>query len=150
MQRGDWLLSLLYASGPKGNQVEPLDTIRIMKGLFITKQESGKPLENFYNFEPYLYGPCSFEVYDDIQNLLGSGLVEENRPCYRSYRLTQRGIVHAAGIWGGLPSGMGDLLTKTKNLILSQTFSEMLNYVYSRWPDYAERSVFTPFNGGAQ
>jgi len=58
------LLYFIYA--PLEN-VKPLSPIQLMKGLFFIKQEL--ELKDFYEFEPYLYGPCSFEVYRDLEIL---------------------------------------------------------------------------------
>lgn len=147
MERYEWLLSLLFAPGSDDSVAQPMDTIRIMKSLFLFGQESPKRPEAFYEFQPYLYGPCSFKVYDDLAELKGKGLVEENRPYYRSYRLTQRGIREAKKAWGRLNASTQELLSNTKRSVLSWTFSQLLGHVYQRWPEYAARSMFRPLPG---
>jgi uncharacterized protein YwgA len=144
MQRSDWLLLLLHAPDSEGNRGEPLDTIRIMKGLFIIGQRSSETLEQFYQFEPYLYGPCSFPVYDDIAELQAKGLVEQNLPHYRSYRLTRRGLSEAEKARPLLSPTLVGLIAEVKEFVLSHSFTELLQYVYEKWPRYTTRSVFRP------
>ena len=32
-------------------------------------------IDDFYKFDPCLYGPCSFDVYEDLTRLLYEGLI---------------------------------------------------------------------------
>jgi len=139
MERSMWLMSFLFAGEQK-----PMDTIRIMKGLFIVGQESPKPLPSYYEFEPYLYGPCSFEVYGDLDELLKAGLVEEHRPYYRSYCLTAKGTEKAKNAWSQIAADIRLRIETTKELVLSKSFSELLEYVYTKWPKMASMSIFSP------
>lgn len=67
----------------------PLDRIRLMKSLFLTWHRTERRLKDFYEFTPYLYGSCSFDLYRELEALL------RERP------LTE--------VWQVLPTGMGPL-----------------------------------------
>jgi len=68
----DVLLYFIYA--PLEN-VKLLSPIQLVKGFFFIKQEL--ELKDFYEFEPYLYGPCSFEVYRDLKILTKERLITQ-------------------------------------------------------------------------
>ncbi|MCC6003788.1 MAG: hypothetical protein LM590_05545 [Thermofilum sp.] len=68
----DVLLYFIYATI---ENVKLLSSIQLMKGLFLIKQEL--ELKDFYDFEPYLYGPCSFEVYGDLEILTKERLITQ-------------------------------------------------------------------------
>ena len=44
--------------------------------MFIFAQESGVSDDESYEFVPYNWGPCSFEIYEDMDSLIDDGLVE--------------------------------------------------------------------------
>ncbi|MDQ5870769.1 MAG: hypothetical protein M3547_01000, partial [Acidobacteriota bacterium] len=61
-----------------GAAITPIDPIRIMKGMFlITKKmpEGWLPAASRYEFVAYDYGPCSFEIYRDLDDLHRQGLI---------------------------------------------------------------------------
>jgi len=49
---------------------------RIQKLVFLVQEEKGMPLD--YTFYPYDQGPLSFELSDEINSLINSGLVIES------------------------------------------------------------------------
>jgi hypothetical protein len=83
--KAKWILAML--------KISPLDRIRIMKALFLLKRRAGE-IPDYFQFEPYLYGPCSFEAYDVLASMEREGLVV--RPLHPipncvAYYLTERG-----------------------------------------------------------
>ncbi len=66
-------LAVLYADG---QQVEGIT--RMQKLVFLAERElRDLDEEEFYDFEPYDYGPFSKELYADIESLAEEGYVEE-------------------------------------------------------------------------
>ena len=65
--RQDWLLLAIR------DRIEP---IQLQKTLFKFSQESGAPAVELYDFEPYNWGPCSFQIYEDMAQLRSQDLVE--------------------------------------------------------------------------
>jgi len=136
--RKKWILSLLYlASKIKG-------TTRLMKYLFLMKKEY--EIDNEYNFIPYSYGPCSFEVYEDLEKLEKMGLIEIDKKIYepkiagdwqivKEYKLTEKGKEFTEKIYNEL-----DIITKTKLNELIERFGKytlagLLHYIYSKYPE---------------
>ena len=143
MKREDILISFIHTP-TDGKPNQPIDPIRIMKGLFLLKMEMGDKLSEFYNFEPYLYGPCSFEVYEDIEKLISERMLDklklESFHSWDHYRLTRMGEKRADEI----SKKMVDLQTKIKEikkLVVSMEFMDLLRYVYKKYPDYAKLSI---------
>jgi len=140
MKKQDWLLIYLYLS----SKSPLIDPIRIMKGLFLFKMELKEKLKEFYNFVPYLYGPCSFEIYDDLLKLRLDGLVDElSQPFSRwsYYRLLGRGQGIAEELKNNAPSDLVTKLEAIKVRVTSLSFQNLLREIYRDYPEYARSSV---------
>src|SRR2546426_9778902 len=75
LPRPMWILALLGARGTQ-SEFEPVQgSLRLMKELFLLGKTANLP--DFYEFVPYRYGPCSFDVYRDLDWLKKEGLVQE-------------------------------------------------------------------------
>lgn len=144
MKKQDWLL--IYLSLPSTEETNLIDPIRIMKGLFLFKMKLRDRLDDFYNYVPYLYGPCSFEVYNDLLGLRLTGLVDEYvRPFSRwsYYRLSERGQERAKTLLDAAPSDLLEELQTIKAKVTSLSFLNLLKEVYKQYPEYAKESVIT-------
>lgn len=78
--RKDLLLLLLYMPGPSGELCAPITgRTRLMKLLFLMEHEIDLPrtldIRNWYEFEPYTFGPFTHEVFEDIEFLQNVGLI---------------------------------------------------------------------------
>lgn len=141
MKRRDWLLLYIYLPIKKKDLLDP---IRIMKGLFLMNMEFGDKLEDVYQFEPYLYGPCSLDLYEDLLNLKTKGLVDEYKPAYSRwsyYRVTDVGVDKAKELIKKAPKELFERLKGIKNEIIDLSFSDLLKKVYKQYPEYAKKSV---------
>jgi uncharacterized phage-associated protein len=77
--RGQMLMMLLAAPGPRGNEGEAVQgTTRLQKLLFLMEHEAKlKPTKgDDFAFEAWKFGPVSKEVYDDLEKLENLGLLE--------------------------------------------------------------------------
>lgn len=136
-----WLLALIAGSSPDDDLLDP---IRIQKGIFLLQQDGVIPKPDRYKFMPYNYGPAAFGIYDDIRLLQADGLVIEQpseRHSYQVYRATPAGRKRAEGFLGSLPADVAARVMTTRSLVAGKEFRELLEYVYSRYPKYAEKSV---------
>lgn len=131
---------LLVFVGASAKAVGP---VRIMKGLFLFSQESAAALELKYEFVPYSYGPCSFQIYDDLRELVSEHLVEKRPTSARwsEYVVTVEGKEIVDAIASRRPELFADL-SRYNKMVTSRTFAELLRSVYSKYPDYAVKSVF--------
>jgi len=83
-QKDDWILLAL--------KERPLDRLHLMKALFLTWHRSGRDIPNYFAFEPYLYGPCSFDAYRVLDAMSKEQLITQ--PSY----LTEKGKRAAAEV----------------------------------------------------
>jgi DNA-binding PadR family transcriptional regulator len=112
-----------------------------MKALFLIKQEL-KP-EDFYEFEPYLYGPCSFEVYQDLEFLVKENLIAQIPSAGRwsYYKITPLGKNKIKNISKIIDEKLAKGILEIKKLIAGKSIFELLHYVYSKYPEYAKNSI---------
>ena len=65
------LIAIIAAAGDAG-----LGRVQLQKSAFLVGQEfEGRLPANYYQFEPYLYGPFAHEVYADVERLCDGPLV---------------------------------------------------------------------------
>lgn len=143
----DWLLLFISLHLPGRADIPPLDPVRIMKGLFLLNQRATLPANERYDFVPYLYGPCSRDIYRDLDTLVSGGLLAAEQPWGRSWSLyspTARGRLEAERLQANVSPRAMDIMREIKNHIVSVPFGRLLQEVYRQYPEYATRSVFTP------
>lgn len=123
-----------------------MSPIQIMKALFLLKMKLKLSDTEFYKFEPYLYGPCSFEVYSDLLLLQKQGIVNTELSLWgwRFYRLTSKGIAIAEKNIKEMDEKILNEIKSIKNIVMSKSFIELLKYVYAKYPEYAKNSIINP------
>lgn len=57
MKKRDWLLLFMGLPVPGQPELPALDPVRVMKGMFLLRQQAPLPPNEAYDFIPYLYGP---------------------------------------------------------------------------------------------
>ncbi len=129
-EKGKWILTMLYAMG---GSVE--GGVRLQKLLFLLKKERGVGSIP-YRFLPYLHGPYSDGIPDDVLELENAGLVRVEREVLEPvlYSLTPEGKKVAEEIFKNMPEGL------RKSMIGLKKFNEMrlrelLDYVYTKYPE---------------
>ena len=143
MRRSDWLLAFLVAD-PDG----PLDPVRVQKGMFLLAMRAALADAERYRFEPYAYGPMSRGLYGDVRRLCRDGLLDAiaiEGAAWRLLALTPAGRREAADRAERAGRERPEVLatlTAIRREITAMSFTELLEHVYDRHPDYAVRSVF--------
>ncbi|MCY3749327.1 MAG: hypothetical protein OXG64_08535 [Chloroflexi bacterium] len=143
MTRKNWLL--LAVAGHDRTVAAPIDPMRLMKTLFVFREQLGTYLEapDFYAFEPYRFGPFAREIYPDLDQLEYEGLIEPVANPGRTwprYRLTVQGAEAAAALESDA-GWMGNHLFDVRDWAMSMSFRDLLYSVYKQWPDYATNSI---------
>lgn len=113
-----------------------------MKGLFLLSKEL--KLENFYIFEPYLYGPCSFDVYNDLNTLIRENLLTTIKflPSYWSYyKVTPQGADKSKKILQNMSQEIVAKMKEIKKTVISKGFIDLLRHIYEKYPEYAVNSI---------
>ena len=136
MKREDWLLVLVD---------DDIDPIRIQKGMFLFAMESSAPPDEKYDFRPYNWGPCSFDIYDDLDTLVETGLVSR-QPVpgarWHKYGQTPAGQKRSEALLRDADPMVAAQMQKIAGSVTSKSFDKLLEAVYSEYPDYATRSMF--------
>lgn len=142
LDKKDWILLLLYSKGSQSINEPIMGRIKLMKELFVISQII-KP-SNFYSFVPYLYGPCSFEVYEDLEILVRNGLVEvinEYKSGHGTYSLTEKGVEEAKKLFSDIDENKKKKIEEIKKELNNLSFIELLKKIYTQYPDYAKNSM---------
>lgn len=143
-------LALMYA-----NDAETIEgRTRLQKMVFLLEQElkdlSQDPIDGVdYNFIPYDYGPFSKALYDDMDSMSEEGWVEDSEEKMEDgqvkydYEITEEGeefvedqLLTAEG------QLIVDIAKELKREYNDVLLSDLIEEVYSEYPEYAENSVW--------
>ena len=135
MKKSQWLLLAIE---------ETVQPIQLQKILFKFAKESGVPDEETYKFSPYDWGPCSFEIYADLEEARNDGLVEAvpSGRGWNMYRLTRLGASAAAAVRKRADKELIRSLHGIREWVTSRDFQTLLRDVYEAYPEYATQSLF--------
>jgi len=74
MEAKDWMLLFIANAGERG-----LSPVQLQKGLFLLQKARPRAVgENFYDFQPYNYGPFDRDIYVHADELLQEALREQS------------------------------------------------------------------------
>lgn len=128
---------------------------RLQKMVFVVQQElkeAGELSEDqLYEFFPYDYGPFSKELAEDIDDMLDEGLLDEDPEVYNDegdvkyyYELESDG--EALVEQEIADKDLENVIEKSRNVkkLFNEDMDlpEVIDEVYSEYPDYAEESVY--------
>lgn len=163
----DILLALLYAKGTSGKYNEHIKGLtKLIKFLFLLEKESefSSFIQKNYNFDAYDYGPFTSELHDDLEVLHAKNIIEikceekESKPesfdynllaeldendksCMHNYRLTNKGEKLGKAIFEALNEKQQKDLITFKSIYNGMNLFELLNLVYSKYPDMTTKSL---------
>ena len=141
------LLPLLLASDGCAavDEAEPLDRLRMQKGVFLLVMRGQPEWKQTFEFTPYDWGPYSFDLARTVEGLLAEDLLtKEAFPGrnYSRYRTTQAGERLIAELTAGRPRDEQTFICATRKYVTSRSFARLLREVYKAYPDYAANSRF--------
>jgi uncharacterized protein (DUF488 family) len=122
-----------------GAAERPVTHLELTKWCFLLKHESesrGGPA--FYQFLPYQYGPFSFVLYREIQDLIDRGLVETADD--KSWRLGSGTKVED---YVPPKDAANDARLLAKRL-RNWNLNDLINDVYDRYPSWTVNSIRSP------
>ena len=137
LTKNDWVLLTLRKN--------PLDRIHIMKALFLIWHRTGRNIRGYFEFVPYLYGPCSFEIYSVLGSLQANGFIVQPPhpvPQWINYYLTDRGKKRAEEAEKKVSLDTLKLIKEVADELSQLGFHELLHKVYTEAPDFAVNSMF--------
>jgi uncharacterized protein YwgA len=142
-------LALLYA----GEEHHIDGRTRFQKLIFLMQKEGNldqlDPADT-YRFEPYDYGPFSSSLYDDLDDHIERGLIEDSMEeideeddiVKYEYRLEQEGREFVEDRLSD--SEIKRIVREAERIVKeygSLRLPELIDVVYSKYPKYAENSV---------
>jgi uncharacterized protein YwgA len=114
--------------------------------MFLDAMTGGTNVGEAYSFVPYNYGPMSAQIYSDLETLVAEDLVEEvpvQGQSWSRYMATEKGMQAGRELMSRQPSDeVAQSLYRIKKEVAAKTFKALLEDVYDRYPEYAEKSVF--------
>ncbi len=122
----------------------PLDRLRLMKTVFLGWHRAGCPKSGPFHFEPYLYGPCAFDLYSTLNDLLRDRLVARVPSQifkWADHHLTDAGRREAARAARRLGERHSSRLHNIATWACKQPFRALLEHVYAEAPEFAKKSV---------
>lgn len=131
---------LAIAAGAEGPF--DLDPIRLMKGCFLVSQRGRAEWKAAFNFKPFAYGPFDRAVYRVRDALLARGLLQEDEHGrYPAYSLSDEGRATVERIREEFGDADAHWLARIGAYVTSKSFWQLLDEVYTAYPDFAVRSV---------
>lgn len=140
-------LPLLLASdrfAPSKEQ-EPLDRLRLQKGVFLLEMRGSDDWKELYQYVPWDWGPFSRELAVEVNELVAGGLIEEEPVQWRRYpryRTTSTGEEKIDKVIPTLSAHQQEYIQKVRAYVTSRSFSQLLREVYKAFPKYAAASRF--------
>lgn len=131
---------------------EPVEgRTRLQKLMFLIQkrlEEQGEQLSWGYQFRPYDYGPFAKELYDDLDRLRRRDFVAEREQrldddvIQYDYVLTPKGEKCIRERLGEPHlEGLAETAEAVKDDFNDIPLQQLIDYVYSEYPEYAENSV---------
>lgn len=142
-------LALLYAT--ENHQIN--GRTRFQKLIFLMQKEGNlnklEPTDT-YRFEPYDYGPFSSDLYDDLDEHIERDLIEDSMEemdeeediVEYKYQLKSEGKDFVKRHISS--EEIQEVVQEAKRIVQeyeNMHLPELINIVYSKYPDYAENSV---------
>ncbi len=142
-------LALLYAT--ENHQIN--GRTRFQKLIFLMQKEGNlnklEPTDT-YRFEPYDYGPFSSDLYDDLDEHIERDLIEDSMEemdeeediVEYKYQLKSEGKDFVKRHISS--EEIQEVVQEAKRIVHeyeNMHLPELINIVYSKYPDYAENSV---------
>jgi hypothetical protein len=140
MTRSDWTLLAVAAAGREG-----LSPVQLQKTLFLLGKRLPSAVENdWYDFQPYHYGPFDRKVYIDAERLAAKDEIEvtqRNGESWNRYALTRDGEIRASFLEREKPEAV-EYLGRLVRWVQEQSFQKLVTSIYAEYPEMRANSVF--------
>lgn len=136
------LACLIGSGGSLKSKNEPVEgSIKLMKEAFLLKNELGDKFK--YNFVPYDFGPCSFEICDDLTTLIKDEIVkEEKNGSFSIYSISDSHEEAITQLIEQLDLQVKNAILRIKKEFNKLTYYALIAYVYGKYPSMTKASKF--------
>lgn len=142
-----WHLPLLLASRrfASADESQPLDRVRLQKGVFLIEKRGPAEWERFFDFVPYNWGPYSRVLQSTVDQLLAAELMTatvfagSRYPAISASPLGERAL---DAVVGEIAAPYLQFVEQIRAFVTTRTFTRLLRDVYAAYPEYAMNSQF--------
>ncbi len=136
------LICLIGSGGSSKDINEPIEgSLKLMKEAFLLKKELGEQFR--YNFIPYDFGPCSFQIYEDLNNLIKEGIIKEERNNnFSVYSIADSYEKIVASFIVSLDPKIRNSIMNVKKEFNRLSYYSIIAYVYEKYPNWTRASKF--------
>jgi predicted HTH domain antitoxin len=135
----DYLLLLLYSPTDGGQTNAPIKgKTHLHKAFFLMS----KVYEDINSSREHLYGPESPAAELAYVQCNNSNLVTEDPR--NGIRLSEKGIPMASNLWLKTEKSKQNFIEKVKSTVNNMTVTELIDYVYSAYPESTGNSIIIP------
>lgn len=135
----------------EANENQPIEgRTRLQKMVFLMQQEfveADEPLPGKYQYIPYDYGPFAKKLYDDIDELSDRHVIDEDPETIEDgkvkyyYQLGRRGDDYLHEWPEEDIKRVRKVAERIKQDFNDMPLPQLLDHVYTQYPEYAENSV---------
>jgi hypothetical protein len=140
LTRSDWTLLAIDAAGREG-----LSPVQLQKTLFLLGKRLPSAVgSDWYDFQPYHYGPFDRKVYTDAERLAAKDEVEviqRQGESWNRYALTRDGEIRTSYLCRENPDAV-EYLKRLVEWVQQQTFQTLVTTIYAEYPEMRANSVF--------
>lgn len=140
MNRREWAL-LALSTSPDGK----LAPVQVQKAMFLLAENvRPRPVDGFYRFKPYHYGPFDSTVYTDLDRLIDEGLVRRIRSARYAgteFQVTDGGMAAASH----LAEAQTEVVPYLKSVVYWMrplSFTQLVSAIYKQYPKFRAKSIF--------
>ena len=136
------LLCLIGSGGSVKQKNEEVEgSIKLMKESFLLQKEIGEKFP--YNFIPYDFGPCSFDIYEDLNEFIEEGIVkEEKNKSFSTYSISSSYEEFVSKLTEDLDPKVKEAILKIKKEFNKLSYYALIYYVYQKYPQFTKASKF--------
>ncbi len=136
------LISLIGCGGSIKDINEPISgSIKLMKEAFLLKMEITDQFQ--YNFVPYDFGPCSFEIYEDLNSLIRGGIIkEEKNNNFSIYSVASSYEEVVKKLINNLDQKTKETILRIKKDFNRLTYYALIAHIYHKYPGFTKASKF--------
>lgn len=145
MERDGLPLLLASTRFAAGDESQPLDRVRMQKGVFLLQMRGSEAWRGLFDFEPYDWGPYSRQLSSSVSHLLVDGMLEQDQQTssgYSAYRTTPAGERAVSDLEGQLSPSELEFIRAVRRFVTTRSFNQLLRDVYAAHPEYATASRF--------
>jgi len=142
MSRDKFILAVLAASPDSQYTPVQLQKIFFLLDRNLDKQVKYSPK---FNFIPYHYGPFDKGVYEELDGLEISELVEVKYSGFnnlKNYHLTKEGQILGHNELEKIDTKYVDYIKRISDFVRKLSFEQLIQAIYKEYPDMKANSIF--------